>query len=161
MDKTPNPSRPYDDLNAITTPDEPEDAEMEEGEKAEGEDNNNNNGNIPMPRPPGMRRAHMPMHSNLNISEFADNFTALSGNRNVFPPQAAHIPGYGPQFNQPRPKDDTAKQFDFRHNKMPEGVTIIGEGALEEQQDKSTALVLGPKSCLNVDCTFSAIHPTR
>lgn len=34
---------------------------------------------------------------------------------------------------------------------MPEGVTIIGEGELEEQQDKSTALVLGPKSCLNLN----------
>jgi hypothetical protein len=34
---------------------------------------------------------------------------------------------------------------------MPEGVTIIGEGQMEAQQDKSTALVLGPKSCLNLN----------
>lgn len=57
----------------------------------------------------------------------------------------------------PQGDDSTAKMFDFRHNKMPEGVAVLGEGYLEEQADKSTALVLPPKAFLNLDCKYYAV----
>ncbi len=47
--------------------------------------------------------------------------------------------------------------WDFRHGKLPEGVTIIGDEGqahLEVQQDRSTALTLPPKGFLKFDCTF-------
>lgn len=141
MDK--GTSRPYDDLNTIEPTGENEDAEMDEGEKGEEGDSNQNE---PTPTPampfPGrtVRGGH---RMNMNVP-------------NLFGPMG-DLPPPSP-FNRPQAsantrllKDETAKQFDFRHNKIPEGVTVIGEGQLEEQQDKSTGLLLAPKACLNLD----------
>eukprot|EP01087_Luapelamoeba_hula_P004848 TRINITY_DN1482_c0_g1_i1.p1 TRINITY_DN1482_c0_g1~~TRINITY_DN1482_c0_g1_i1.p1 ORF type:complete len:4317 (-),score=602.49 TRINITY_DN1482_c0_g1_i1:51-13001(-) len=48
------------------------------------------------------------------------------------------------------PSEDLhVRSFDFRHRKMPEGAQVInGEGHLEEQQDKSTALQIPPNASL-------------
>lgn len=55
----------------------------------------------------------------------------------------------------PLPKD--SKSWDFRHGKMPEDVMVIndeaGDAQLEVQQDRSTALVVPPKSYLKFDRT--------
>jgi len=61
------------------------------------------------------------------------------------------------QAPQPPPLPKDAKSWDFRHGKMPEQVMVINdqlnEAHLEVQQDRSTALVLPPKSYLKFDRT--------
>ena len=123
-----------------------------------------------VPPPPGLSSIFANNPSFFHPLHDTTSHENLPPQANVFgPPAPAHQPRLGDQ--------GTVKQFDFRyenyklsihvnthihfrHNKMPEGVTIIGEGQLEEQQDKSTALVLGPKSCLNLNRMFFASSPS-
>lgn len=164
MDKK-NPTRPYDDLNTIVS-DDKEDTEMEEGE-AEGEGESSTQPITPLPR--ANRRVPIPTNVASMFNNRNNNNNNFSSATNLFPPgfglpnlNTGDLPppaGVGPTVppGMRPPRDDTnAKQFDFRHNKMPEGVAIIGEGELEVQQDKSTALALGPKSCLSLNRMFQS-----
>jgi hypothetical protein len=158
MDKG-HTSRPYDDLNTINT-DDTEDADMEEGEKEEG----SNGQPSTVPRPPGIRQHHPmmppqrgspPLGGDPNLLLSNLTFSLFNPNENPPPSHSSHY--FGPAAPHGRVAEGVLKQFDFRHNKIPEGVAVIGEGELEVQQDKSTALVLGPKSCLSLNRIF---HPT-
>ena len=46
-------------------------------------------------------------------------------------------------------------QFDFRHGAMPAGVTVYGEAELQEQADKSTALLLQPGAYVRLSLPFA------
>jgi hypothetical protein len=65
--------------------------------------------------------------------------------------------GEGVKAPEPPPLPKDAKSWDFRHGKMPEEVMVIndegGEAHLEVQQDRSTALIVPPKSYLKFDRT--------
>jgi len=57
---------------------------------------------------------------------------------------------------EPAVPSDGVKRWDFRHGKLPDGVKVVGDGNLEVQADKSTALALGPKSFLVLDLNLPA-----
>lgn len=158
MDKN-NNTRPYDDLNKLVE-DDKEDTEMDEGEAGEGGESSSTQPANPIPRG---RRVPIPadvanMFNNnnnplnpppfFNTNYSIPNLNELAGSP---PPSNLVGPPIPPGMRAPRDEGPNIKQFDFRHNKMPEGVAIIGEGELELQQDKSTALALGPKSCLSLN----------
>ena len=53
-----------------------------------------------------------------------------------------------------QPVNSGTVQFDFRQGDMPAGVTVVGEGSLVPQQDRSTALSLQPGSYLQLTLPF-------
>lgn len=92
-----------------------------------------------------------------------DEFTGVREQIHVdgeedLPPQggAPAPPPPPPKLGEEGGAPELSRNWDFRHSKMPEGVTIIGdemgEAKLEVQQDRSTALVVPPKSYLKFDC---------
>ena len=137
-----NQKAAYDNLDQLTS--QPEDAEMEEakeeGATEGGTMNDEDEGSdlfsssFPPPPPRGFGGQH-PFSST--------GFSFSRRGRPVRPPSPSDYPPVS---------DANVKSYDFRHNKMPEGVQIIGEGSLEEQADKSTAFRLTPKSCLTLEC---------
>ena len=63
-----------------------------------------------------------------------------------------------------QPVNSGAVQFDFRQGDMPAGVTVVGEGTLAPQQDRSTALLLQPGSYIQLALPFQpngAVRATR
>ncbi|KAL6068400.1 Component of oligomeric Golgi complex 3 [Balamuthia mandrillaris] len=60
-----------------------------------------------------------------------------------------------PAEGGPPPPPTNARVFDFRHGEVPQGVTVIGETKLEEQRDRSTALVVPPQTFLNCKLDLS------